>query len=107
MHNFASCGDLLQAWGWSRMSRLSPTNPNPFQFLYATKCVYKKIWYVFSRNFLITFYCFRWSVYGWITKKIPHHCAPGYQTFFDLFDSDDVLSLRLILLIFKVYLLVV
>lgn len=32
-----------------------------------------------------------------------HHCAPGYQVFFDHFEEDDILSSRLILLIFKVY----
>ena len=37
VNNFAGCGVLLQAWGWSRMPTLAPINPNPFQFPYGTK----------------------------------------------------------------------
>ncbi|CAK8533946.1 unnamed protein product [Lathyrus sativus] len=67
VHNFVGCGVLIQAWGWSRMPRLSPSNPNPYHFPYATK----------------------WSAYGMNYEKTPHHCAPGYWTFFDHFEEDD------------------
>ncbi|CAK8571411.1 unnamed protein product [Lathyrus sativus] len=69
VHNFAGCGVSIQAWGWSIMPILAPINPNPYHFPYATK----------------------WSAYGMNYEKTPHHCVPGYQTFFDHFEEDDFL----------------
>ncbi|XP_058784550.1 protein MAIN-LIKE 2-like [Vicia villosa] len=67
VHNFAGCGVLLQAWGWSRMPRLAPVNRNPYIFPYATK----------------------WSTHGMNYEKTPHHCVPGYRTFIDHFEPID------------------
>ncbi|CAK8569226.1 unnamed protein product [Lathyrus sativus] len=64
------------------MPRLALINPNPYHFPYATK----------------------WSAYEMNYKKTPHHCAPGYRTFFDHFEEDDVLSLTRILLSLCIFL---
>ncbi|CAK8567944.1 unnamed protein product [Lathyrus sativus] len=65
--NFTGCGVLLQAWGWSRMTNLAPSQHNNFGFPYAT----------------------RWSSLGMNYDNCPHYSIAQYRNLRDHLGQDD------------------